>query len=325
MRQDKDRSGKWLLAHHGDAILKLAGMTGFNSWRAIHTETVAPRRLPDGLLEVRFPGESAPILVLVEIETYPDSDADRQVLDDLMLIAVDRGLVPEVVSLILKPKGNLAVAGAAERTSSRGRTRLGGSWPVVRLWELDAESLLNANDAGLIPWVPLTRTTSPPDELMARCRDRLMQVPDEGDREGLISVTQILAGLAFPGQDFKSLFGVKAMMEKVFLEALLTPAMSEVRESVFAKLKAEMKAEVREEVKTEIETQARAKVLAETRLLTLREAVLTILQARFGSVPAEQVPAVNAIADEVRLRELQRLAATCPDLAAFAAGLTGSA
>ena len=58
MRQDKDRSGKWLLTHHGDAILKLGGITDFSSWKALQPETVAPRRLPDGLIEVRFPGES---------------------------------------------------------------------------------------------------------------------------------------------------------------------------------------------------------------------------------------------------------------------------
>src|SRR5262245_17297052 len=137
MRQDKDRSGKWMLTHHGDAVLRLGGVTGFSSWKALSAETVAPRRLPDGLIEVRFPDAPGPVLVLVEIETYPDADADRQVLDDLMLIAVDRNVVPEVVSLVLKPKGNLTVTGASERTSPRGRTRVGGSWPVVRLWELE--------------------------------------------------------------------------------------------------------------------------------------------------------------------------------------------
>src|SRR5262245_13389784 len=185
MRQDKDRSGKWPLAHHGDAVLKLAGLTGFTAWRALQPETVAPRRLPDGLLEVRFPGQTEPTLVLVEIETYPDAGADRQVLDDVMLIAVDRKAVPEVVSLVLKPKGNLAVTGVAERVSARGGTRVSGSWPVVRLWELEAEALLSAGDAGLVPWVPLTRTTLSPDELMARCRDRLAAVPDPTDRAGL--------------------------------------------------------------------------------------------------------------------------------------------
>jgi hypothetical protein len=134
MHQDKDRSSKWLLTHHGNAILKLGGFTGFTHWQAIQPETVAPRRLPDGLLEVRFLGEADPTWVLVEIETYPDKDADRQVFDDLMLIAVDRKFVPEVISLVLKPKGHLEVTGNAERTSRRGGTRIGGPWCGCGNW-----------------------------------------------------------------------------------------------------------------------------------------------------------------------------------------------
>lgn len=282
MRQDKDRSGKWLLTHHGDAVLKLGGLTGFASWKALQAETVAPRRLPDGLLEVRFPGTAEPVLVLVEIETYPDSDADRQVLDDLMLIAVDRKVVPEVISLILKPKGNLNVTGSADRNSVQGKTRISGSWPVVRLWELQAEQLFAAGDVGLIPWVPLTQTSQSPEELMARCRDRLAQVPDATDRAGLSAVTQILAGLAFPDKRFLDLFGgADAMIESPVLD--------------------EVKALIR----------VRAK----------REDVLAVLETRFGAVPAERVAPLQTIADEARLAELHRLAVTCADLDAFVAKL----
>ena len=42
------------------------------------------------VLEVWYPDEPQPTLVLVEIETYPDATADQQVFDDVMLIAVDR-------------------------------------------------------------------------------------------------------------------------------------------------------------------------------------------------------------------------------------------
>ncbi len=135
----------------------------------------------------------------MEIETYPDPDADKQVWEDLMLIRVDRKIIPEVVSLVLKPKGKLAVAGAAEEHSPRGGTRLSGSWPVVRLWELEAETLLNAADVGLIPWVPLTKTALAPEELMTRCRDRLAQVPDKSDR-GLDGGDADIGGVGVPGQ-----------------------------------------------------------------------------------------------------------------------------
>jgi predicted transposase YdaD len=294
MRQDKDRVSKWLVAHHGGAILALTGVTGFRSWKPLQPETVAPRRLPDGLLEVSFPDTPEPVLVLVEIETYPDSDADRQVLEDLMLIAVDRKVVSEVVSLILKPKGNLTVTGASERTSRRGTTRVGGSWPVVRLWDLEADALLAAGDAGLIPWVPLARTHLSPDELMTRCRDRLAGVPDPSDRAGLMAVTQILAGLAFPDRNFLTLFGGPEMM-------IDSPILDEVKEILRKRYEAEGEARG-----------ARR---------GLQEAVLENLETRFGAISAERVAPVRAIADEARLKELIRVAITCADLDAFMAAL----
>jgi len=45
--------------------------------------------------------------------------------------------------------------------------------------------------------------------------------------------------------------------------------------------------------------------------------ILDILEDRFGPVPAEVVTTLRAITDDDRLRVLNRLAARCPDLAAF--------
>lgn len=199
-----------------------------------------------------------------------------------MLIAVDRKVVPEVVSLVLKPKGNLTVTGASERISVRDQTRLSGSWPVVRLWELEADVLLEAGDVGLVPWVPLTRTTLPAEELMIRCRDRLAQVPDKNDRAGLMPVTQILAGLAFPDKRFLDLFGgAQAMIE--------SPVLDEVKALIRAR--------------------------------AIRENILATLEARFGPLLTARVAPLETVADEARLKELVRLAATCADVDAFVAAL----
>lgn len=291
MRQDKDRTGKWLLAHHGDAILRLGGVTGFDSWKPLQAETVAPRRTPDGLIEVRFPGEATPVLVLVEIETYPDADNDRQVLDDLMVLALDRGAVPEVVSLVLKPKGHLVTTGQSERVGPRGRTRVSGSWPVVRLWELSADDLLAMNDPGVIPWVPLTKTDAPPENLLATCRERIQAVTDPTDRAGLLVVTQILAGLAFPGRKFLELFGgPEAMIE--------SPVLDEVKEILRKRYEAEGAAKA------------------------LRGAVVAALEARFGTAPAASIAVLDTYTDATQLKALVQAAATCPDLDTFVAGLT---
>jgi hypothetical protein len=41
-----DKSSKWLIQHHGDAILRLAGVTNVAAWRALQAELVQPRCLP---------------------------------------------------------------------------------------------------------------------------------------------------------------------------------------------------------------------------------------------------------------------------------------
>jgi hypothetical protein len=48
-----DRSSKWLLDHHGDLILFLGQVRDIAEWRTRQAEIVQPRKLPDGLLEVR--------------------------------------------------------------------------------------------------------------------------------------------------------------------------------------------------------------------------------------------------------------------------------
>ena len=75
-----------------------------------------------------------------------------------------------VASLVLKLKGNQVVTGGATRASRRGTTEVSGRWPVVNVWELDAEALLAAGDPGLIPWVPLARTDRSADDVLGDCR-----------------------------------------------------------------------------------------------------------------------------------------------------------
>ena len=165
--QGKDRSGKWIFGHHGDSILRLSGVTGFTACRAVQAEIVAPRRLPDGLLDVSFPDEDVPTPYLVEIVSYADRRADDQALDDILLIALDRRVVPEVISLVLHPRGNAEVQGQQQRASKHGLTRLFAEWHVVNLWKELAEPLLAAGDVGLIPWVPLTHFEGPPGDSAA--------------------------------------------------------------------------------------------------------------------------------------------------------------
>src|SRR3982750_3457037 len=105
-----DRGSKWLIQHHGDAILRLAGIRDLVSWRALQAEVVQPRQLPDGLLEVRLAGRSDPDLFVLELATYPEPRLNEQIARDVMLVYLDRRVVPEVVALVLHPKGRFRAA-----------------------------------------------------------------------------------------------------------------------------------------------------------------------------------------------------------------------
>jgi hypothetical protein len=120
---------------------------------------------------------------------------------------------------------------------------------------------------------------------MERCHERLVQVANPNDRAGLMAVTQILAGLAFPDKRFLDLFGgAETMIE--------SPVLDEVKALIHAR--------------------------------AVRASIRGTLEARFGAVPPERIVALDQVVDENRLKELVRLAATCADINAFVAGLTAA-
>ena len=95
--QEYDKSSKWLIQHHGDSILRLAGLDDVAEWRPLQAEVVQPRRLPDGLIEALRRGQSDPGLFVLELATYPEPRIAEQALRDMALVYLDRGVVPEVL------------------------------------------------------------------------------------------------------------------------------------------------------------------------------------------------------------------------------------
>jgi hypothetical protein len=78
----KDKSERWLLQQQAGSILRLAGITGFTSWTVEESSLIAPRRLPDGMVSVVFPDRPKPVPFLIEIESYSNRDAERQLFED---------------------------------------------------------------------------------------------------------------------------------------------------------------------------------------------------------------------------------------------------
>jgi predicted transposase YdaD len=278
-----DRSSKWLIQHHGDSILRLGGLQGLRSWRPLQAEVVQPRQLPDGLIEARFEGREEPELFLVEIATYPDRRVAEQALRDSLLVFLDRRTLPEVLTLILRPKGQLRVTSPHELLSGRGWTRLQIDWRVVQLWTLPAADLLAADDVGLIPWVPLTQFDGPPEPVLQQCRQRIDQQAPADERANLLAVAQVLTRLRYNDLGLLAIFGgSQAMIESPLIDEIVNKAKCEAR----------------------------------------RASILDFLAGRFGPVPPEVAAALQAIEDEARLRGLAGWAGQCPDLDAFRARLS---
>jgi hypothetical protein len=282
MREDKDYGAKWLLEHHGGAALWLGGVRGFLSCRAAQTELTYPLQRPDGLLEVTFPGQTQPDLYLIEVSTYPEERAEVQAFRNALLIALDRRVIPEVIVLVLHPRGNLTVGNSRQESSRSGHTRVGVSWTVVPVSQLSAEALLAANDVGLVPWVPLTQTTLPAADLLQRCREQIDRLATPAEHGNLLAVTQILAGLRYNDPALLTILGGK-------LHMIQSPVLIEVLE--------EREREVAQRY------------------------VLQVLTSRFGSVPEALAAQVRSVQSLELLEQLHRFAAVCPDVEAFRAHL----
>ena len=124
--KDKDRSAKWLIEHHGDAILRLGGVTDLVRWQAGPAELVLPTKLPDGLILAWRAGRDRPEPYVIEVATYSELRAAEQALRDLLLVYLTRGEVPNVLVLVLRPRGQVRVPHQALRSGSDGLTALEG-------------------------------------------------------------------------------------------------------------------------------------------------------------------------------------------------------
>jgi hypothetical protein len=312
MRQDKDRAGHWLIEHFGDLALKLAAVRDIATCRAVKGDLVAPRRFPDGLLEVTFTDRPGKEFFLVEIEVDADPDADRQMFEDLMALALDRRPIPEGIILVLRPKGNARVAGRYELARPGRRTGLGGWWQVVELWTLEAADLLAQNDVGLVPWVPLTHYAGPPEELLKECRERIERDAPPERHEGLLAVTRILAGAVYDRGLVEAIFGRIAM--KGFLDIPIVKDF--IDEQVAERLAKEIDEHVAERIANEVAKRREQEHQAGRRAVWI-ESIVENLAVRFGSVPDDLQAQITAITDDARLTDLHRFAITCTDLEAF--------
>jgi hypothetical protein len=238
-RQRFDLTSKWLLHNQGRGVFLLGGLKAVRRLEPLPGEIAQSRKYPDGLLRVYFQGERQPHLVLIEVATYPERRALKQAQDDLTLAYSALDQLPELLLLVLQPKGSLRITGRHEVRSPRGLSRLTAEWRVVELWTLQAEEFLSAGDVGVVPWVPLMQFDGPPEELLGRCAEKIEREAHPKDRADLLVTSQVLTELRYPDPELVRFFeGPQAMIESPLLQKVIAEnlhdAIQEVLKARFA-------------------------------------------------------------------------------------------
>lgn len=220
-----DRSSKWLIQHHGDSLLRLAGIRNIDSWKAVHSELVQPGQLPDGLIEAQLTGEPGADLYLVEVGTYPEQRLLDQLSRGTALVFLDRRKVPEVLAIILRPKGAFRLPTQLQLESRRGLAAMEIRWTVVELWKLSADELLRFEDPGLVPWITLADDGGQPEPVLRRCREIIEDAAPPEERVNLLAVAQILSRLRYNDPNLFALLGGRSMIiESPFLQEIIAKA-----------------------------------------------------------------------------------------------------
>jgi hypothetical protein len=272
-----DLSGKWLLEHQGRGITLLGGLRDVISCKSVQADVVQPRQLPDGLLEVSLRGRREPVLMLVEFCTYPEKRAVQQLMDGLRLVRQVRGVLPEGLAIVLRPKGKYRVPEEGRAQSVLGWSKETLSWKRVEMWTQSAEAMLASPDVGVVPLIPLASFEGPVEPLLRRCRERIDREGGE-HRANLLAVTQTFIKLRFAQPALLDLFGgSRAMIE--------SPLIKEIVEKTDRKRQ-----------RTDVEK---------------------AIRVRFGGLPDSARASLEGLEDEAKLDALHDFAVICPTLEAF--------
>ena len=130
--------------------------------------------------------------------------------------------------------------------------------------------------------IPRVLATARSDVLFQQCRARIDEEAAPEERENLLAVTQVLAGLRYNESGLSQILGGRdAMIESPVLQEL------------------------------------KADWTREAALQTNRRAIVHVLVVRFGPQAEELASQLETIADDARLEELIKLAASCSDLQSF--------
>ncbi|MBW3595839.1 MAG: DUF4351 domain-containing protein [Planctomycetes bacterium] len=276
-QQPYDRSSKWLIQHHGDSILRLASIT--SSAGAQHKRRSCSRgSFPMDCWTCACAARIRTTCFYGKLRHFRSGGQPTNLVRDTMIVCLDRHELPEVIVLVLRPKGRYRIPTQSRLRSRRGYSSCTVRWTVIELWRLPAEKLLEAGDVGLTPWVMLADSALPPAKLAQRCRTAIEEQAPPEERQNFFAVLQVLARLRYNDPEVFAIFGGKqTMIESPLIHEVVAEAVAEAQ----------------------------------------HEMILKFLRSRFGKVPADLESQIRSVLDSERLSELGGVAGSCQNLDAF--------
>jgi hypothetical protein len=278
-RGEKDHATNWMIQHHARGLLRLVGIARFRGCRAAHPRITLPQALPDGLLEVTLPEAEGTLQVLLEMETYPSTETDAQLVRDMNLAELALGVLPDTVVIVLCRRGKQKQSKGCLQQSPLGWSSRRHRWRVIELWKVPAEALLALDEVGLIPLLPLTRSKAAPETLLQQCKERIEQQGRPAERATLLTITAIMTATRFGHtEQWLALLGGKNVVTHSPLYQ---------------------------------------KWMEEERCATTQANIVSFLEGRFGTMPEELAAHIRAVTDLEKLERGVKQAAVCTSLTDF--------
>jgi len=246
----------------------------------------------DMTFKVRLPDEAA----ILHIEAQTEDSRDKPMPLRMLPYASFLGLQHElpVYSTVLYFRPNVG------RTDpgyyGYGDERRGGLWfkyTVIRLYELDGESFLDASSVGLLPFTPLMQPPAgmPAEAWIERCVETTRAAAvDKQTRATLLFALSLFGSLAHHPELFHARISEEIMRESPFYELV-------------------MQRGIERGIEQGIERGARETTIENT---------LAVLKARFPQADVNAVkPVLEAITDLNRLKQLNLTASLAQSFEAF--------
>jgi predicted transposase YdaD len=280
-------------------LAPLVGLPATVGAVALDVELSTVQPAADKVFRLSGPGQG--LLHLEPQSSWDGEFANRLLLYNVLMEERYGGPVHTVALLLRHEASAGGLTGTVVRRTWHGDEYLRFVYTIVRVWELEADVLLN----GGLGATPLALLTDDAEPRLARVVDRfaervVREAPTPTDASLLLSCGFILMGLRYDRAVARSLFqGAQRMKESSTYQAILDEGRDEGRNEGLARGRIEGR------------TEGRIEGLISAR----QEDVLALLQERFGTVPPEVEARVRATTDESVLQTALRrvLHITAPD------------